>query len=63
MKNELKPEHVLSDLFGSDDFNLDDPYKAAMVAVERLRDAGFAIVDAAAGTSAFSGQGASGPIR
>jgi len=44
--SELTPQHVLTDLFGSDDFPavvLDTEHAADLV-VQRLRDAGFEIV-------------------
>ncbi len=43
--SELTPQHVLSDLFGSDDFPADilDPERAAAIVIRRLLDAGFEI--------------------
>jgi hypothetical protein len=45
---ELAPRDVLADLFGSDDFPavVLDTVHAAAIVIQRLRDAGFAIVDA-----------------
>jgi len=44
--SELTPKHVLVDLFGGADFDHEilDPQAAADLVIERLRDAGFAIV-------------------
>jgi len=41
----LTPQHVLSDLFGSDDFPAEilDPERAAAIVIQRLIDAGFEI--------------------
>jgi hypothetical protein len=46
--SELTPRHVLTDLFGSGDFPAEvlDPAHAADVVIQRLLDAGFAIVPA-----------------
>lgn len=43
---ELRPEEVLADLLGSGDFPADvlDPEGAAGIILERLVDAGFAVV-------------------
>ena len=43
---ELNPKDVLIDLFGSADFDHEilDPEAAAQLVIERLEDAGFAIV-------------------
>ena len=48
-KRELRPDDVLADLFGSDDFPADvlDPLSAAQVTLQRLTDAGFVILPAA----------------
>jgi hypothetical protein len=45
--SELAPQHVLTDLFGSADFPAEilDPEHAAAIVIQRLIDAGFAIVD------------------
>jgi hypothetical protein len=51
--NELTPQHVLADLFGSDDFPavvLDTEHAADLV-IDRLRDAGFEIVPADRGSN------------
>ena len=42
---ELTPQHVLADLFDSDDFPvpIPDPEAAAEIVVQRLIDAGFEI--------------------
>lgn len=47
---ELRPEEVLADLLGSGDFpaNVLDPEGAARIILERLVDAGFAVVPAEA---------------
>jgi len=46
--NELTPQHVLVDLLGGADFDHEilDPEAAAKIILDRLRDAGFLIVDA-----------------
>ena len=46
--SELTPQHVLSDLFGSDDFPAEifDPERAAEIVIQRLNDAGFEIIPA-----------------
>jgi hypothetical protein len=46
--SELTPQQVLADLFGSGDFPAEvlDPVLAAEIVIQRLRDAGFAIVPA-----------------
>jgi hypothetical protein len=46
---ELRPEDVLADLFGSDDFpgEVFDTVEAARVVLRRLEDAGFVILPAA----------------
>jgi hypothetical protein len=43
--SELNPQHVLADLFDSDDFPapIPDPEAAAEIVVQRLIDAGFEI--------------------
>jgi hypothetical protein len=43
--SELTPQHVLADVFDSDDFPvpIPDPAAAAEIAVQRLIDAGFEI--------------------
>jgi hypothetical protein len=48
MTGPLDPRDVLVDLFGGADFDHEilDPAAAADLVLERLRDAGFAIVDA-----------------
>jgi hypothetical protein len=45
---ELTPQQVLADLFGSGDFPAEvlDPEAAAEITIQRLLDAGFAIVPA-----------------
>jgi hypothetical protein len=45
---ELTPKHVLADLFGGADFDHEilDPEAAADLVIQRLIDAGFAIVPA-----------------
>ncbi len=47
----LTPQHVLSDLFGSDDFPAEilDPERAAAIVIQRLIDAGFEIIPARSG--------------
>jgi len=52
--NELTPQHVLTDLFGSGDFPAEvlDPVHAAEIVIERLIDAGFEIKPAE-GTDKF----------
>jgi hypothetical protein len=47
----LDPKDVLTDLFGSGDFPAEiiDPEHAAEIIIERLRDAGFEIVEARRG--------------
>jgi hypothetical protein len=49
--SELTPKHVLTDLFGSDDFPAEilDPAHAADVVIQRLLDAGFEIIPARSG--------------
>lgn len=44
--SELTPKHVLVDLLGGADFDHEilDPEAAADIIIQRLRDAGFAIV-------------------
>jgi hypothetical protein len=44
---ELDPRDVLADLLGSGDFPAEimDPEAAAEIIIQRLKDAGFAIVD------------------
>jgi hypothetical protein len=51
MGRELDPKDVLTDLFGSGDFPAEiiDPEHAAEIIIERLRDAGFEIVEARRG--------------
>ncbi len=51
MNSELTLQHVLTDLFGSDDFPAEilDPAQAAKIVIQRLRDAGFEIVPARSG--------------
>jgi len=46
--SELTPQHVLTDLFGSAGFPAEvlDPERAAEIVIQRLIDAGFAIVPA-----------------
>ena len=46
--SELTPQHVLTDLFGSAEFPAEvlDPERAAEIVIQRLIDAGFAIVPA-----------------
>lgn len=46
MTRELTPRDVLIDLFGGADFDHEilDPQAAADLVIERLKDAGFAIV-------------------
>jgi hypothetical protein len=43
--NELTPQHVLVDLFDSDDFPvpIPDPEAAAEIVIQRLIDVGFGI--------------------
>jgi hypothetical protein len=43
--SELTPQHVLADLFNSDDFPvpISDPEAAAEIVIQRLIDAGFEI--------------------
>jgi hypothetical protein len=43
--SELTPQHVLADLFDSDDFPvpIPDPEAAAEIVIQRLTDAGFEI--------------------
>ncbi len=45
MNSELTLQHVLTDLFGSDDFPAEilDPERAAEIVIQRLIDAGFEI--------------------
>jgi hypothetical protein len=48
MTREMDPRDVLADLFGGADFDHEilDPERAASIVIERLRDAGFEIVEA-----------------
>jgi hypothetical protein len=43
--SKLTPQHVLTDLFGSDDFPAEvlDPERAAEIVIQRLINAGFEI--------------------
>jgi hypothetical protein len=43
--SELTPQHVLTDLFDSDDFPaaISNPQEAAEIVIQRLIDAGFEI--------------------
>ena len=45
MSSELTPQHVLVDLFDSDDFPaaIQNPEEAAEIVIQRLLDAGFVI--------------------
>jgi hypothetical protein len=51
--SELTPQQVLVDLFGSEDFpvRILDTEAAAEIVIQRLLDAGFAIVPAAVGAA------------
>jgi hypothetical protein len=52
--SELTPQHVVVDLFNSDDFPaaIPDPKAAAEIVIRRLIDAGFAIKPADLGSTA-----------
>ncbi len=47
MSKPLRPEDVLADLFGSDDFPAEvlDTVHAAEITIQRLADAGFVVVE------------------